>query len=361
MAITMEPEEELELEPLESETEDENSAFEPTPFKPFVYPADFTLQGLLDKWEAKSLVLPPFQRQYVWTKSRASQLIESFLLGLPVPGIFLYKERQTQHLLVIDGQQRLLSVFYFLRGKFKDEEGPFKLTGLRTQWNGVCFNEMPEPDQLELTDSVLRATIVNQIYTEDKSSIHDIFRRLNTTTTPLSNQEIRNCVSWGKLNDLLNEMNQSDHNWRLILGKQQPDPRKRDVELILRVLALLERRTEYKKPMKEFLNYYMDLRRDPDDNDLFRLRGTFMNATELIVRELGEKPFHVRAGLNAAVCDSVLVATAKHLRDYPSNLKERYVDLTKNEDYRAVTNFGTTDENTVSKRLDVAEHELFVL
>jgi len=73
------------------------------------YPSDLTLKGYLGKWDSKQLYVPPFQRNYVWDQSQASKLIESFLLGLPVPGVFLYKERKSARLQIIDGQQRILS------------------------------------------------------------------------------------------------------------------------------------------------------------------------------------------------------------------------------------------------------------
>lgn len=92
------------------------------------YPADYTLRGYLDKWEDKQLEVPPFQRNYVWDQVKASKLIESFLLGLPVPGVFLYKERKTNKLLVIDGQQRILSAIRFFKNEF--DEKIFRLKGV---------------------------------------------------------------------------------------------------------------------------------------------------------------------------------------------------------------------------------------
>ena len=71
-------------------------------------PLDMTLTVYHDKWRAGRIVIPEFHRDYVWDQSRASKLIESFLLGLPVPRVFLYGERVGDKLLVIDGQQRIL-------------------------------------------------------------------------------------------------------------------------------------------------------------------------------------------------------------------------------------------------------------
>jgi uncharacterized protein with ParB-like and HNH nuclease domain len=84
------------------------------------YPSDLTLQVYHDKKKDKQLVIPEFQRNYVWDQVQASKLVESFLLGIPVPGVFLYKERKTNKLLVIDGQQRILSIIKFFEGRFDE-------------------------------------------------------------------------------------------------------------------------------------------------------------------------------------------------------------------------------------------------
>ena len=89
------------IENIRSEVEDQESDL--APYRIVSYPADYTLKGLHDKWRAAEIEIPPFQRQYVWTLTQASRLIESFLLGLPVPGIFFYRDQDSQRLLVIDG------------------------------------------------------------------------------------------------------------------------------------------------------------------------------------------------------------------------------------------------------------------
>src|SRR5207302_2204165 len=83
--------------------------YEPIEFDIATYPADYTLAVLYDRWEADQLVILDYQRSYVWTRKQASRLIESFLLGLPVPAIFLYRDSKSQRLPVVDGHQRLAS------------------------------------------------------------------------------------------------------------------------------------------------------------------------------------------------------------------------------------------------------------
>ena len=106
----------IEFERIPSEEEDYESA--PPDYEINTYPADFTLEVLHQKWKAEDIEIPSFQRQFVWKQVQASKLIESFLIGLPVPAVFLYTERKSQKFLVIDGQQRLRSIFYFFEGFF---------------------------------------------------------------------------------------------------------------------------------------------------------------------------------------------------------------------------------------------------
>src|ERR1035441_6775815 len=80
-------------------------------------PNDFNLLTLVSFIESGAIKIPGFQRNYVWDIKRASKLIESIIIGLPIPQIFLYEEARNSFL-VIDGQQRLMSLFYFWKGRF---------------------------------------------------------------------------------------------------------------------------------------------------------------------------------------------------------------------------------------------------
>src|SRR5690606_11803388 len=117
----------------EGEIEDRRSS--PASYEIATYPADYTLEVLHAKWLAKEIYIPPFQRGFVWNQAQASKLIESFLVGLPVPPIFLYVERESERSMVVDGQQRLRSIFDFFAGYFGNEDDRarkpvFRLKGL---------------------------------------------------------------------------------------------------------------------------------------------------------------------------------------------------------------------------------------
>ena len=353
--------EDIDFEPIASEVEDEVSS--PADYQINTYPADFTLEVLLHKWKNEDILIPSFQRQFVWKLSQASKLIESFLVGLPVPAIFLYTDRASQKFFVIDGQQRLKSIFYFFEGLFGEEKKGkrqvFQLTGLgaTSRYYARTYAELSEPDQARFKNSVLRAFIVQQLDPNDDTSVYHIFERLNTGGTLLTNQEVRNCVYHGSLNSLLMDLNTIGA-WREILGKTKPDSRYKDVELILRFLSLLSL-DGYQKPMKDHLSRYMRRNASPNDDQKARMAELFGNTCARVVAALGAKPFHVRAGLNAAVFDSVMVAFARSNGSVPKDARKRYDDLLGDDAFAQATRQATTDTESVKLRMALAQKSLF--
>ena len=351
----------VDFEMIQGELDDEESS--PPEYNLSTYPADFTLEGLHQKWKAKEIEIPKFQRQYVWKQVQASKLIESFFLQLPVPAIFLYTDKKTQNFLVIDGQQRLKSIFYFFEGFFsEDVKGSrkvFRLQGLneKSKFHNKTFSELEERDQKRLRNCVLRAFVVQQLDPNDDTSIYHIFERLNTGGTLLTNQEVRNCVYLGDLNDLMLKLNRLP-DWRQILGKEPNDSRQKDVELILRFFAL-KFGPAYEKPMKDFLSKFMQRGRHFETKHLSQLEESFTNTCRSVRQHLGTKPFHVHAGLNSAVYDSVMLAFANNLNLIPPNVKSRYVKMVDLPDFRRRTSGGTTDDESVRERIRLANATLF--
>ncbi len=355
-------EEDEDIQPIESELEDAESS-SLTVFEIETFPADYPLDVLKHKWESGDIELHEFQRQFVWNEVRSSKLIESFLMGIPVPPIFLYSERKSQKYIVIDGQQRLKSVFYFFDGYFggkgTGKKRKFKLKGLgdNSKWNNKTFDEFEEEDKRRLKNSVLRAIIVKQIEPKDDTSMYHIFERLNTGGIVLTNQELRNCIYGGKLRDLLIEINKLAI-WRQVFGKDKVHTRQKDVELILRFFTLQDL-GGYKKPLNESLSKYMRENIDPPDENLQEMKELFERTCNEVYNNLGNKPFHIWSGLNAAFYDSVMVAFSKHLNEIPKDIKERYEGLKENDDFKENAIKTTTDDDVVRNRFRIAENELF--
>jgi len=358
-------EKESPIEHIESEIED--ATYSPSHYEIVSIPADYTIEGLATKWHKGQLKIPGFQRKFVWTQRQASRLIESFLLGLPVPALFLYADPQTGEQQVIDGQQRLMSVVQFFDGAFKNakmaKERVFRLVGLGeaspyTRCTAKDLEERFSSKFAKLNDAVMRAFVIKQLDPDDATSIYHIFERLNTGGSQLIGQEIRNCVYHGRLNELLNSLN-GDDNWRKIIGKSVSDARMRDTEMILRFVALYFFADKYKKPMKDFLSTAMKQKRNLSEADAELLGATFRETCARIVTSLGERPFHISRGMNPAVFDAVFTAIAKHPDPLPADLKERYGALVASQEFKSSASYRTTDADAVARRLELSRTSLF--
>ncbi len=328
------------------------------------YPSDFTLSGIYDMWQRDDITIPKFQREFVWTIRQSSLLIESFLLGLPIPPVFFYIDDENKNL-VIDGQQRIMSVVFFFEGFFgiesiQGKKQIFRLQGLheKSPYYKKQFKELSESDQRKLRGTVLRAINIRQLSpTGENTSIYHIFERLNTGGTPLRPQEIRSVVFRGELNSILRELNK-DTNWRRLLGKKNLDKHQTDVELVLRVFSLSQNISEYEKPMKEFMNIALRKNIKGDTARVYHFQKQFSRAAKLICDELGEKPFHLRGRLNTSALDSVFCTILDNIDNIPSNLGDRYRVLIEAAAFKEVTTLGTTDTSVVKRRFALVKKHL---
>ncbi|MCX6258548.1 MAG: DUF262 domain-containing protein [Bacteroidia bacterium] len=349
---------------LEVEKEDDQSNEALIHYDITSYPSDYTLSVLFKMWNDGGITIPDFQRSFVWSINQSSLLIESFLIGLPVPPVFLYIDNVNKNL-VVDGQQRLLSIVFFMEGFFgpENEKGKrqiFRLTGLneKSPYYNKKFVELTPSDQRKLENSVLRAINIRQLSPDDEfTSIYHIFERLNTGGTPLTEQEIRNVVFRGKFFNILKTLN-SDINWRKILGKKLPDKHQKDIELILRLFSLSNHIEEYMKPMKEFLNKFAGKYKNSESKTVLNFIEEFQNTTKIIASVIGERPFHVRGPLNTSALDSIFCVILKNLNIIPKDLKLRYDNLLKEQKFIDYTSLGTTDTKTVKDRYKYVEEIL---
>ena len=313
--------------------------------------ADMTLELLSSKLETGDIEIPEFQRDHVWPISKASRLIESFLLGLPVPQIFLYREPKSQKWLVVDGQQRLKAVHAFFKGIYKTKE--FRLNGLDSEWNNKTFEELSEPDRRRLKNVTLRATIFEQVDPADNTSIFEVFERLNTGGMSLTAQEVRNAVIGGDLNKLTKSLALKE-NWMLLNHKGTSENRFRDSELILRLIALEDNFETYKKPMNLFLSEYLTKHVILDTNIENEINTKFLNTINTIADTIGKDAFRLKKSVSAAVADAIYVGIARNLYDLPANIVTRYEELIQNEAFIEAIDQHTTDNDKVQLRINMA-------
>lgn len=328
------------------------------------YPSDFTLSGIVKMWKEKDITIPDFQREYVWSVKQASLLMESFLLGLPVPPVFFYVDDHNKNL-VIDGQQRILSTVFFFDELFgfenlQGKKQVFRLQGLdeKSPYYNKKFSDLDESSQRKLKNTVLRAINIRQLSPVGEStSMFHIFERLNTGGTPLKPQEIRNVVFRGEFVNVLRNLNKHE-SWRKILGSIRINKHQVDVELVLRLFAFRNGSSSYEKPMKEFLNKAMKRNQTGDTEEVKKFTSSFHKTTDFIVDRLGEKPFHLRGRLNTSALDSVFSVVLRNLKSIPEDFVNRFNKLKNDEHFNELTTIGTTDTSSVKERFSLVESYL---
>jgi len=323
---------------------------------------DFDVEGLVRRLKKGDIYVPDFQRNFVWSHRESSQFVESLLLGLPVPGVFLAKDRHTQKLMIIDGQQRLKSLQFFYDGYFKPDakkkhQQVFDLIQVQPQFAGKTYEGLDEDDQRRLDNSVIHATIIKQESPdeEEDSSLYYVFGRLNSGGRRVTAQEIRTAIYGGELVDLIEELNALP-TWRTLFGKEST--RLKDRELILRFLALYEDAETYERPMEEFLNRHARNYRHGPAKYLKKARTTFIKTIETALNALGPGAFRPVRSINAAVFDSIAVGLARRLSSGAikdtAKLKKAFKELSENEDYVKATSSSTSNEDSVGARLGLA-------
>lgn len=304
-----------------------------------VSPNDFNVSTLFSLMDNGVIKLPAFQRNYVWDIKAASRLIESIILGLPIPQVFLY-EKGKNNFLIIDGQQRLLSIYFFMKQRFPNIEGKKQLrtyfTGDEVIDSAFLANEqyftnfslqLPSPISTEVNKldklkyetlgeykhsfdflRTIRSVIIKQNEPEDSdSSMYEIFNRLNTGGQKLKPQEIRMSLYYSNFYKMLFELN-NEQRWRTLLGQASVDLNFKDIEILIRSFAMLFGYQDYKATMTKFLNHFSKISGNFDDTLIQYLRElfvSFLNSTEnLAARDF----FSQNSKFNISLFESVFVA-----------------------------------------------------
>jgi hypothetical protein len=329
------------------------------------YGADYDVEGLVKRLDRGDILIPPFQRNYVWKQREASRFVESLLLGLPVPSIFFAKEQDTNKLLVIDGQQRLKTLQFFFSGYFNTKEDDkkrtvFKLIEVHPRFEGRTYETLEESDRTRLNDSLIHAIIVKQESPQDgDTSIYHIFERLNSEGRQLAPQELRTAVYHGPFIELLKDLNKHP-NWRTIYGKESI--RLKDQELILRFLAFYYSRDNYLRPFEEFLSKFAASHKMIDESTKLSMSSLFHQTIDLIFDCIGKRAFRLGTAVNAAVFDSVMVTVAERISEIGlidcEGLKLGYDALIKDDEYKEIVSKVTSIDTNVKKRFEIAKRLL---
>lgn len=262
---------------------------------------DLTLSQLKEDVDAADIITnPDYQRKYVYDDKRASGLVESILIGIPIPVIYLCEEVDGRFT-VIDGQQRIVSFVRYLKNDFA-------LDGLTKcpQLNGLFFRDLDKNIQRTLRQKSLKAIVINK----DSSDLkYEIFSRLNLGAVKLKDQEVRNCIYRGSFNNMLKEIAEENKTLRILF--HDDNKRSSYEERILRFFALRDY-LKLKGTFKKTMNSYMEQHANDDEATIRKLRDQYNGLIDIIKQVMGEDAFfslipEKRKKFNGAVYDSIII------------------------------------------------------
>lgn len=326
----------------------------------------FSLRNMLDAIDEGSLDLAPdFQRLKVWKSAQKSSLIESVLLQIPLPAFYFAEDRDGT-LRVVDGVQRLTTVYDFVRG------GPgsaFALAGLEyiDDIVGKRFDDLPLPWQRRLYNTQIVAHVIDP--STPRLVMYDIFKRINTGGTPLNAQEIRHCMSLARSRDFLRFLTAAPEFVRATAGALESQRRMIDREVVLRFCAFwLFGPERYEAPMDAFLWEVTDALDNPKlvtEEKLREIGSAFVTGLRNSIEIFGENAFRKwpegderRNPFNRALfeCWTVELARLGTLRSESQRLEIREDArraMAENEVYIAAISTSTGDRRRVRNRFAV--------
>lgn len=313
---------------------------------------------------AKIILEVPFQRQYVWKDDKASQLIESIIMNVPIPPLYFAEEGDSRWL-VIDGLQRLNSLLRFFQNEF-----PLKKLEILKDLEKMKFKDLPPKAKSMLANGLLRVNVIKKDSHPDIK--YDIFMRLNKGAVTLNYQELRNCLYRGRINDLAKEIVEDNHQLMGIFGMKEPHNRFLDVEFVIRFFALYENLIvndsgqyeirDYKGRMVTYLNHYMNATRDLPIDKVKQLKNIFNSAISRSVAVFGvERAFKdISAGktkVNRALADCILLSFTKYETDLlvakSDLINDLLLDLlSNNEAFKNSISQRTSDREILNYRIN---------
>lgn len=227
-----------------------------------LHSSDWTVETIVSQLTRGNIEMDPrFQRRDAWSVKRKSSFIESLVLGLPVPQIVLAERKgQRGKYIVLDGKQRLLSLLQFTGNAAEDQpHNRFKLSGLdaRADLSRKGYDDLKKPalesDLNAFLNYTIRTVVIRNWPTYD--FLHVVFLRLNTGSVKLSPQELRQAMFPGEFSNNVDDAAIQSGALRTLLSRDSPDPRMRDVELLVRFLAFHFFLPDYSGRMKDFLDF----------------------------------------------------------------------------------------------------------
>jgi hypothetical protein len=330
------------------------------------------------KQEGELILQPSWQRDFVWDQKKASKLIESVLINVPLPAIYLDKDKNGK-LTVIDGQQRLTSFISFIEGKFRkteEETIEFSLKGLDIlELNNLKFAQLDKVMQRKIKNTPLKCIVIKP---ESHPDIKfEIFERLNTGAVKLNDDELRNSVFRGPHIDLLKDLSENE-DFQDILNRPQFHKRMIDRGMILRFLSFYNKTyLKYRPPIKQFVNHELDENKSLSAEKIKEYKKIFLHSVDLSKIVFGDKAFKRyvpgsednRSGswsatrINMALFDIVMWGFANYEKNQvvpnADAIREELINLmSSNQEFIDSIMIQTSSTEQVQKRFEVWKNSL---
>ncbi len=317
--------------------------------------ADLTVGSLHSLMTNGKIEVPEFQRGYVWTRTQASRLIESLIIQCPIPVVY-FSQAQNNNLVVIDGNQRLMSIKLFLNDAFE-------LQGLTTypELNGYTWTQLDPRFRDHINNRTIRCiTILKDTHPQIK---FDVFERLNTGSVKLNGQELRHGVNHGTLMRYVDALTKNEQ-WKNLSGLKS-DKRMKGAELVLRYFAFRHNRKNYTKPLSGFLDAFSTTNRNIDKDILEKWSTDFSETLSLVNHYFGKKAFKMlradfgtSSNFNSAIYDAQMIGfaetTSQSLRSFATpkeNVQDAFVRLLEDRAFATSVQRATSDEGAVEVRV----------
>lgn len=265
--------------------------------KLFVHPYDYSIRSLKEQVEDGTLVLADdFQRRRVWDDTKASRLIESLLINVPIP-VCYFAELEDSSCSVIDGQQRLTAIYRYLNDDFK-----LKSLKIRDDLNKLKFSQLSIVDQRAIKLRIIRCVVI--LKDSDPEIRFDVFDRLNSNSVKLNRQELRNSLYKGSLNNLVKELSKHE-TFKKLRRAKDVEKRMNDCEMILRFFAFHFNGANYYGKLPKFLDDYLESGKKFDSETLEQHREIFLKTIDTVHNIFGENSFR-RYDFNEQVWKSAI-------------------------------------------------------
>ena len=295
--------------------------------KLFTHPYDFLIRSLKDQVDDGTLVLADdFQRRRVWDDTKASRLIESLLINVPIP-VCYFAELEDGSYSVIDGQQRLTAIYRYLNDKFK-----LRSLRIRSDLNKKKFSQLGISDRRSIQSRSIRCILIQK---ESHPEIRfDVFDRLNSNSVKLNRQELRNSLYKGDLNKLIKELSENE-TFKKLRRSENVDKRMNDCEMILRFFAFYFDRFHYQGNLAKFLDNYLQAGRKMNLEVIHNHREIFLKTINDVDCVFGENSFRRydpindtwNKSLNRAVYDIIML----YFAEIPSDIIQQKSNIILDE------------------------------